>query len=348
MESPVLERYQTDSLDWEVFPDGFNAYFYNEEGELEWAEVQSGVDPVLENAKLTGGIGWTEGGPVEPERVLASIEDVNWQGEMGGDLIVVYADNGDHSYAYVKVSDEVYSEEEIIGSTIVLNYNDDQWDSEMHFNNGRYVSTHVIDQIYYHDGNRSFGNRPTTQIGSYPTVSIIPEIVVVKQDGAYMDWNKGAGINLYFQFPEKGVYFRWIDHNNWHPMISTPEEFINDNDNDNDNDNEDKLDNEVNKNIEILTGANGNGSDLGYPNWPWDYSHIGQDNYSYIKSFVAQLRRGGEQNVLYEYGGLKDSNYIGYPYEGGYTSIGYHINYRLGDFIDPESFPQELPKYRQQ
>jgi len=35
VESPLMERYHNDSLDYEVFPNGFNVYAYNEEGELE-------------------------------------------------------------------------------------------------------------------------------------------------------------------------------------------------------------------------------------------------------------------------------------------------------------------------
>jgi len=35
VESPVMERYHKDSLDYEIFPEGFNVYAYNEEGELE-------------------------------------------------------------------------------------------------------------------------------------------------------------------------------------------------------------------------------------------------------------------------------------------------------------------------
>lgn len=34
-EAPVMERYQNDTLDWEIFPDGFRTYAYNESGLLE-------------------------------------------------------------------------------------------------------------------------------------------------------------------------------------------------------------------------------------------------------------------------------------------------------------------------
>lgn len=37
MEAPRMERYHNDTLDWEVFPDGFNAYAYAEDGRLETA-----------------------------------------------------------------------------------------------------------------------------------------------------------------------------------------------------------------------------------------------------------------------------------------------------------------------
>lgn len=40
VEAPVMERYQTDSLDWEVFPEGFKTYAYNEKGLLE-TEIKS-------------------------------------------------------------------------------------------------------------------------------------------------------------------------------------------------------------------------------------------------------------------------------------------------------------------
>ena len=34
-EAPVMERYQTDTASWELFPEGFTTYGYNEEGMLE-------------------------------------------------------------------------------------------------------------------------------------------------------------------------------------------------------------------------------------------------------------------------------------------------------------------------
>ena len=36
-EAPTMERYQSDSLEWEVFPDGFSTYAYDETGRLETA-----------------------------------------------------------------------------------------------------------------------------------------------------------------------------------------------------------------------------------------------------------------------------------------------------------------------
>ena len=35
MESPRMERYENDTLDWELFPIGFKAYSYDEQGRLE-------------------------------------------------------------------------------------------------------------------------------------------------------------------------------------------------------------------------------------------------------------------------------------------------------------------------
>lgn len=35
MEAPLMNRYKNDTCDWEVFPEGFFAYAYNEEGRLE-------------------------------------------------------------------------------------------------------------------------------------------------------------------------------------------------------------------------------------------------------------------------------------------------------------------------
>ena len=34
-EAPVMERYQNDTLEWEIFPEGFVVYAYDEEGRLE-------------------------------------------------------------------------------------------------------------------------------------------------------------------------------------------------------------------------------------------------------------------------------------------------------------------------
>lgn len=34
-EAPVMERYQNDTLEWEIFPEGFTTYAYDEEGRLE-------------------------------------------------------------------------------------------------------------------------------------------------------------------------------------------------------------------------------------------------------------------------------------------------------------------------
>lgn len=34
-EAPVMERYQTDTLEWELFPEGFTTYAYDESGRLE-------------------------------------------------------------------------------------------------------------------------------------------------------------------------------------------------------------------------------------------------------------------------------------------------------------------------
>lgn len=35
MEAPLMNRYKNDSLEWELFPEGFAAYAYDEEGKLE-------------------------------------------------------------------------------------------------------------------------------------------------------------------------------------------------------------------------------------------------------------------------------------------------------------------------
>lgn len=35
VQAEVMERYQNDSVNWEVFPNGFRVYSYNEEGDLE-------------------------------------------------------------------------------------------------------------------------------------------------------------------------------------------------------------------------------------------------------------------------------------------------------------------------
>ena len=42
MESPLLQRFDNDSLSYELFPQGFNVYAYNEEGELE-TQISSDV-----------------------------------------------------------------------------------------------------------------------------------------------------------------------------------------------------------------------------------------------------------------------------------------------------------------
>lgn len=36
-EAPLMERYQNDSLEWELFPEGFSTYAYDESGRLETA-----------------------------------------------------------------------------------------------------------------------------------------------------------------------------------------------------------------------------------------------------------------------------------------------------------------------
>lgn len=42
MESPLLQRFENDSLSYELFPEGFDVYAYNEQGELE-TQIRSNV-----------------------------------------------------------------------------------------------------------------------------------------------------------------------------------------------------------------------------------------------------------------------------------------------------------------
>ncbi len=50
MESPLLQRFENDSVSYELFPDGFNVYAYNEAGELE-TQISSDIAKHTTNKK---------------------------------------------------------------------------------------------------------------------------------------------------------------------------------------------------------------------------------------------------------------------------------------------------------
>lgn len=53
-EAPVMERYQSDTLEWELFPEGFTVYAYNEQGNLETllrADIAKHTKPNVGNEK---------------------------------------------------------------------------------------------------------------------------------------------------------------------------------------------------------------------------------------------------------------------------------------------------------